>query len=72
MYENKTDQLKPKDLAILEDYLAFKEEEEAKKKAEKDGASSGAAAAKGKADPKKDAKKAPAKGAVVADDKNAP
>ena len=72
MYENKVELLKAKDLTILEDYLAFKEEEEAKRKAEEAGAASGNQAAKGKADPKKDAKKPPAKGAVVTEDKNAP
>jgi hypothetical protein len=71
MYENRVDTLKAKDLAILEDFLTIKEEEEAKLKAEEAGAASGTQA-KGKPDPKKDAKKAPAKGAVVAEDKNSP
>lgn len=73
-YENRGDQLKPKDVAMLEAYLKEKEDKEAAKRAEEEAAANAGAGAPGgkKADPKKDAKKAPAKGAAVVEDKNSP
>lgn len=78
-YENKIDVIKPKDKALLIEYLEMKEEEQKKKAtAEAEAAAAalaGAGAGAKKVDPKKDAgkgAKAGGKGAVIADDKNAP
>ena len=78
-YENKIDVIKPKDRALIIEYLEKKEEEEKKKASEaaeaQAAAIAGAAGGAKKADPKKDAKgggKAPAKGAAPVEDKNAP
>jgi len=79
-FDNKLDILKPKDVAILSEYLVEKEKAEearrnAQKEAEAAAANAGISPVKGgKADPKKDAKgaKAPAKGAAPVDDKNGP
>lgn len=75
-YENRIDELKPKDLVMLEEYLKKKEDDAAKKaeeEAAQAAANTGGAPAKGKADPKKDAKgKPPAKGAAPVEDKNSP
>jgi hypothetical protein len=74
-YENKTDELKRKDFALMVQYLELKEESEKKKKDEE--AAKGTpvdkgGAAKGKVDPKKDKAKAGAKGAAPTEDKNTP
>lgn len=73
-YENKLDVIKPKDKAFILEYLELKEKHEAELKAAADAAAAEASAtpAKGKADPKKDAKKPPAKGAAPVEDKNSP
>jgi len=78
-YENKIDVIKPKDKVLLIEYLELREEEDRKKAAAEAEAAAAALAGAGaggakKVDPKKDAGKKPAagKGAVVADDKNAP
>ena len=41
VHENHAETLKAKDITILEDFLAMREEEEAKRKAEEAGAASG-------------------------------
>ena len=69
--------LKPKDKALIIEYLEKKEEELKKiATAEAEAAAAAIAGAAGgkKVDPKKDAKggKAPAKGAAPVEDKNAP
>lgn len=81
-FENKKDQFKPKDIALLEEYLKEREIEDEKRRVQKEADAlaaatpGGAAVGKGgKADPKKDAAKGKdpkAKGTVVADDKNCP
>ena len=75
-YENKLDVIKPKDKAALVEYLEIKEKHDAEVKAAAEAAAreaenSNATPAKGK-DAKKVEKKPPAKGAAVAEDKNAP
>jgi hypothetical protein len=76
-YENKLDNIKPKDKAALVEYLDIKEKHDADLKAAADAAAAEAAAAsnatpaKGK-DAKKAEKKPPAKGAAPVEDKNSP
>ena len=72
-FENKIDVIKPKDKALIIEYLEKKEEEEKRIASEAEANAAANAAAGKKADPKKDAKgKAPAKGAAPVEDKNAP